>query len=274
MLAKISRMVMPALLAAIATSIFTTTAGAQVQTSTDTSAAGAATSTVKTERGEVVYVSGNDLVVRAEDGSIRHFPNVPDSVRVTVDGQQLSVHELKVGMKVQRTITTTTTPKLVTTVKSVKGKVWHVTPPNTVILTLEDNKNQEFKIPKGQKFDINGQMVDAWGLRPGMVITATKIVEVPEEVVTQQRKLTGSMPPAPETPPANQPLLVATKPSTAVPTTQSAAAEPAPAPVAAAKKLPKTASNLPLVGLLGLLSLILSLGLKFFRGTFSTRSLS
>ena len=268
---QIKTMLLPALVATVFATVFVANAGAQVQTSTDTSTAGAATSTTKTERGEVVYVSGNDLVVRAEDGSIRHFPNVPDSVRITVDGQQLSVHDLKVGMKVQRTITTTTTPKMVTTVKTVTGKIWHVTPPLTVILTLEDGKNQQFTIPKGQKFVVNGETMDAFGLRPGMVITATKIVEVPEEVVTQQRKLSGTMPPPPAAPPADQPLLVATSAPKAVP-----AAAPAPTQVASApapKKLPKTGSILPLIGLLGLFSLIVSLGIKIFRESFANRFL-
>src|SRR5271166_541581 len=98
MLTHMKRVVMPALFAAIAATVFATAVGAQVQTSTDTPAAGTATQTSKVERGEVVYVSGNDLVVKTDDGQIRHFPNVPDSVRITVDGQQLSVHDLKVGM--------------------------------------------------------------------------------------------------------------------------------------------------------------------------------
>ena len=270
MLSKMKCVVMPAVFAAISATIFAAAVGAQVQTSTDTTAAGTATQTSKTERGEVVYVSGNDLVVKTDDGQIRHFPNVPDSVRITVDGQQLSVHDLKVGMKVQRTITTTTTPQMITTVKTVTGKVWHVTPPNSVILTLEDGKNQEFKIPNNQKFVVNGQTLDAFGLRRGMVITATKIVEVPEEVVTQQRKITGTMPPPPPSPPADQPLLVATsspKPAPAADTTTEVATAQSP------KKLPKTGSPIPLIGLLGLVSLLLSLGIRIFRATFATRFL-
>jgi LPXTG-motif cell wall-anchored protein len=270
MLSKMKCVVMPAMFAAISATVFAAAVGAQVQTSTDTTAAGTATQTSKVERGEVVYVSGNDLVVKTDDGQIRHFPNVPDSVRITVDGQQLSVHDLKVGMKVQRTITTTTTPQLITTVKTVKGKVWHVSPPNSVILTLEDGKNQEFKIPNNQKFVVNGETLDAFGLRPGMVITATKIVEVPENVVTQQRKITGTMPPAPPSPPADQPLLVATSspkpaPAPAADTTTEVATAQPPA------KLPKTGSPVPLIGLLGLVSLMLSLGIRIFRGMFATR---
>ena len=56
------------------------------------------------------------------------------------------------------------------------GKVWHVNPPNTVILTLEDGTNQSFNIPKGQKFNIDGQTVDAFHLKKGMKVSATKVV--------------------------------------------------------------------------------------------------
>src|SRR5580700_6560042 len=175
---------------------FATSMSAQVQTETSTTAH---TPTVVTqvESGEVVTVSGNDLVVKMADGTIRHFANVPESARATVDGQQMGIHDLKPGMKLQRTITTTTTPKTITTVQSVTGKVWHVSPPNSVILTLEDRTNQSFKIPKGQKFTIDGQEVDAFGLRKGMVVTATKIVEVPEVVVSQRKYVSGTIPEAP-----------------------------------------------------------------------------
>ena len=63
---------------------------------------GPASRNVQVERGEVVYVSGNDLVVRMENGEVRHFPNIPESARATVDGKQLSIHELKPGMKLER----------------------------------------------------------------------------------------------------------------------------------------------------------------------------
>lgn len=225
---------------------------AQVQTQTTTTTHQASVET-KVDRAEVVHVSGNDLVVKMEDGTIRHIPNVPESARVTVDGQQLGIHDLKVGMKLQRTITTTTTPKTITTVQSVSGKVWHVNPPSSVILTLQDGKNQQFKIPKDQKFNVDGQMVDAWGLKKGMNISATKVVEVPVTEVEQQRQLTGSMPPPPPAPPADEPILIAS-------------AEPMPAaPAAAPEKLPKTGSELPLVGLLGLFSLLSGLSVRAFR---------
>ena len=229
---------------------------AQVQTQTTTTA-GQPTVQAQIDRAEVVTVSGNDLIVKMEDGTIRHFANVPESARVTVDGQQLGIHDLKPGMKLQRTITTTTTPKTITTVQTVTGKVWHINPPSSVILTLEDGTNQQFKIPKDQKFNVDGQMVDAWGLKKGMKVSATKVVEQPTTEIEHQRKLTGSMPPPPPAPAADAPILVAV--NTPPPTPAAATAPAAPA------EPPKTGSFLPLFGLLGMLFLVSALGLRVFR---------
>jgi hypothetical protein len=96
---------------------------AQVQTDTFTTT-GQPNTEVKVDRGTVVLVDGNDLVVKAEDGHLRHFANVPESARATVDGQELGIHDLKPGMTLERTITTTTTPHMITTVKHVTGTVW------------------------------------------------------------------------------------------------------------------------------------------------------
>jgi len=234
---------------------FTVGLSAQVQTQTSTTK-GAHTQEVTVERGEVVYVMGNDLVVKMEDGTIRHVANVPESVRVTVDGQQLGIHDLKPGMKLQRTITVTKTPTVVTTVKTVTGKVWQVQPPSHVILTLEDGTNEQFKIPNNQKFNIDGQMKDAWGLKKGMKISATKVVEEPVDGYDRHTKLAGTMPPPPPPPPpVDVPILVAEN-------------TPPPAPAASPAELPKTGSILPLIGLLGGLSLLSSLGLKVIRSTF------
>lgn len=231
------------------------TSNAQVKTQTTTES-GPAQQDVTVERGEVVYVSGNDLVVRMEDGEMRHFPNVPESARITVDGKELGIHDLKPGMKLERTTVKTTTPQTIKTVQTVTGKVWQVSPPNSVILTLEDGTNQRFTIPKGQKFNVDGQETDAFGLKKGMKVSATKIVEEPQTVVAEERKVTGTMPPPPA-PPADVPILIAV---VAVPVAPAAPAAAGPSP-----ELPKTASPLPLIGLLGILALASSLALRVIR---------
>jgi hypothetical protein len=197
---------------------------------------------------------GNDLMVKMEDGTIRHFPDIPDSARVTVNGQQLSLHDLKPGMKLQRTITTTTTPRTVTTVQTVTGIVWHVSPPLSVILTMDNGQNQSFKIPKDQKFEVNGEMVDAFGLKKGMKVTATKITEAPETIVAQQKTVTGTMPTPPAPPPPHTPILIVEESPTAADAPPAATTVPAPPPPAETPAVPtetptRTRSYTWLIGL-------------------------
>jgi LPXTG-motif cell wall-anchored protein len=253
------RRVSPGLAAATVCVALGVSTNAQVQTRT-TPTAGQAETRATVDRATVVSVDGNDLIVKMDDGTIRHFPDVPESARATVNGEQLGIHDLKPGMRLERTITATTTPMTITTVQTVTGKVWHVSPPSTVILTLQDGTNQSFKIPKGQQFNISGKMMDAWGLRKGMQVTASKVVESTETQIANQRRITGTMPPPPPPPPADAPILIAKSEPVAPP----AAASPEEAPALPAQ-LPKTGSSLPLVGLLGMLSMLAGLGLRAAR---------
>jgi RNase P/RNase MRP subunit p29 len=255
---RIAKSISKSMLAGLAFLAIALPSYAQVKTETQVQK-GAATRQVKVERGEVVYVSGNNLVVKAEDGTLRHFDNVPENVTVTVDGQQLNIHQIKVGMKLERQTVTTTVPKTITTIKTVTGTVFYVQAPNSVILTMANGKNQQFKIPKGQKFTINGQQLDAFGLKKGMKVDAQQVTEVPITEVALQVNRTGSMPPPPPAPAADVPILIASAPAHEAAPVEADAPEPAPT------KLPKTASNLPLVGLLGALSLILGLAIKTAR---------
>jgi hypothetical protein len=238
---------------------FTAPAGAQVQTQTTTTS-GAPTHEVTVESGEVVAVKGNDLFVKMDDGSLRDFPNVPASASVTVDGRQLGIQDLKPGMKLQRTTVRTTTPRTVTTIETVTGKVWHVTPPASVILTLENGENQKFKIPSGQKFMVNGVETDAWGLKKGMTVTATRVTETPGTHVSHQQQVVGTMP-------TDAPVLIATSQPTAAPAAEGTPTEQTSAgtTTTASAQLPKTASDWPLIGLLGLMLIAVSIGWRFLR---------
>ncbi len=235
---------------------------------------GTPTSTTSVEKGEVLYVSGNDMIVKMDTGEVRHM-NVPDTARATVDGKELSVHDLKPGMKLQRTITTTTTPKTVTAVRTIQGTVWAVIPPSNLILSFPEGGNKQYNVPKDQKFVIDGKTYTAFELRKGMKVGATVVSESTENVVSETRRATGTAPvaAAPPPPPPATPVYVGVllievaAPATPPPTTASlapsptarASAEPAP------KALPKTASSLPLVGLLGLLLCTASLGIRMLR---------
>jgi hypothetical protein len=243
---------------------FTLGLGAQVETKT-AATEGHTTYVTNVERGEVVAVSGDDLIVKMSDGSMRNIEDVPESARVTVDGKQLGLHDLQPGMKLERTITTATTPMTITTVQSVRGKVWHINPPLTIILTLENGQNQQFKIPKDQKFNVDGQMLDAWGVRKGMTVTATKIVQEPAVVMTHQKTVTGqAAPKAAEVqpiPPPDVPILIAEGSEVPVPA-PTATTEPGATPAAGTEPAatPEAASHFSTMWLIVLLGLLVLAG--------------
>jgi LPXTG-motif cell wall-anchored protein len=119
---------------------------------------------------------------------------------------------------------------------------------------LDNGENQQFNIPAGQKFTVDGQETDAFGLKKGMIISATKIVEEPVTVMEQQSKITGQMPPPPQAPQADLPLLIAAgKPPTL-------AEEAKNEPPKTEKELPQTGSELPFLLLLGSSLALLGIG--------------
>jgi hypothetical protein len=105
-------------------------------------------------------------------------------------------------------------------------------------------------------------MVDSFSLKKGMQVTATKIVEVPMSVTTQQKAVSGTMPIP--TPTAEAPLLVAEGEPTAAPPE----ATEAPAPV---KTSPTTTvSYLRVIALGVILLLVVWFAARFLRGKSST----
>jgi hypothetical protein len=153
---------------------------------------GASTSTTQTVRGTVVQVEGNTLVVKMASGDIREF-NPPDSRKFIVDGQELSIHDLKPGTKLIAKMVTTQTSVIDRTTTVGQGKVWYVAPPN-VILTLPNGENRQYKVKDDYKFIVGGKPATVFDLRKGMTVSAEKIVEVPHVEMATDTTVTGTAP--------------------------------------------------------------------------------
>jgi hypothetical protein len=201
---------------------------------------------------EIVSVDGNKVVVKGQKGA--QEITVPDDFRLTVDGKPVTVRELKPGMKGTATITTTTTttPVHVTEVRNAKvmqkvGNSIIVRGPKGMQMFSEGDATK-----RGVKIMRDGQPIAFTDLNVGDTLTATIITEGPAQVMTQ-RQVDAAMSSAPAAAGAGAPA--------AAPTTGAGAAAPAaggPSP-AAGRRLPKTASPLPLLGLLGAGSSIVGL---------------
>lgn len=208
------------------------------------------------KNAEIVYVEGNNLVLKLDNGKVEHLI-VPFDEKFNIDGKEVTVSELQAGTKLTQTVTTTSTPHYVTTVRNLKGRVWHVNAPGSVIVTLPDNKNVLYKVPSHAKFTIGGKPKTIFDLKKGMTIDATIVTDEPKTVVEMSKSNVGQAP-APQLPPLLGVLLI----QRAAPQIEEVATN-----VSAdhADTLPETASQLPLFGLLGLLSLASSLSLGAVR---------
>ena len=218
--------------------------------------------TTETKKFQVIAVDGNQLVVRLPEGT-REL-TVPGDFRFNVDGKMLSVHELKPGMAGTATITTRTTVVPVTVTEVKNGTVVQATGSNIIVKTEEGFKSfSQGDIDKrGIKIMRGGKPAQISDFRTDDRLTATIITTKPPRVLTE-KEVQATL--AQSGADAGTPGAAAT-PS---PPTSPGTAAPAEAGVATAgsapRKLPKTASPLPILGFAGLALLLAGLGLTVAR---------
>jgi hypothetical protein len=225
-------------------------------------AAAQQTSTTETKTFEVISVEGNHLVVRLPEGT-REI-TVPEDFRFTVSGKQVSVHELKPGMTGTATITTRTTLKPVTVTEVKNGRVEKVVGSTIIVRTDKD-------VRMFTQSDVDKLSVSQ--LKDGDNLTATIITEKPPQRLTE-REVQATITGAPQQPAASSVTFSESRPASPAPvdsrprataTPAPAAHSPQAAPPPAPTRLPRTASPLPLVGLMGVSSLALGVGLTIQR---------
>jgi hypothetical protein len=221
--------------------------------------------------GTVIYGSTDQLVVKMADGTVKVYP-VPAGRTVNINGKEVGPADLKPGTKLTQTIVTTSTPRNVQSVRTVKGTVMNVMAP-WVTVRLADGNVKRYKAPADMKFNVEGNPnATVFDLRQGMKLTAQIHTTTPEVEVSQRASVAGVAPPAPKpvVVPARPPevaLLIEEVETTPAPPPVAKAAPPAdptPAPAAPAA-LPKTASPLPLIGIAGALLAAAGAALRYRR---------
>jgi hypothetical protein len=226
-----------------------------------TALASAQVTSTETRSFEVVAVHGNDLVVKTPEGT-REL-TVPADFRFTVDGRQVPVQDLKPGMTGTATITTRTTMTPVTVTQIKEGTVAQVSGNGIVVRTDEGLRSftQSDLDKRAIKIVREGKPAKVSDFRTGDRLTATIITSLPPATVTEREVQAVLSAPAPPLPTAAATVGAEAPSLPAVATTGSAPVQ-APAPV---QELPKTASPLPLVGLVGLASLAIGAALAIRR---------
>src|SRR5262245_25102898 len=181
------------IVAVACTAVGIATGAAAQATQTKQSLPGAAKVTTTQLTGEVAFVQGDYLIVRMiPSGDYRLFQLRPGKT-ATIDGVVMPLNKVRPGTTLTAYVTVTERPVVDRTITSLKGTVWQASP-KTVILTLENGENRQYDVPPGLKFDVDGQMKEAMELRPGMKISATKVVESPRTEITESNVVTGTGP--------------------------------------------------------------------------------
>ena len=225
------------------------------------------TTSSETKAFEVLAVNGNSLVVRLPEGT-REL-TVADDFRFVVDGQSLSVRQLQAGMRGTATITTRTTVTPVTVTEVRNGTVLQAAA-GTIVVRTGDNEVKRFSQSdvdkRGVQIMRDGRPAQVSDFREGDRLSATIITSKPPEITTErevQANLARAATPPPAAPAPTPAPVAAAPPPPPPPSLESPALSPAPATVA--RRLPKTASSWPFVGLASVVWLAIGLGLTTIR---------
>ena len=227
-------------------------------------AAAQQSTTTETKNFTVISVDGSQLVVRLPEGTKEI--TVPEDFRFTVNGQPMSVHELKPGMSGTAVITTTTTVKPVTVTEVRNATVEQVSGSSIIVRGQEGYRvfTQGEVDKRNIKIVKDGQPVGLSDLHKGDQLTATIVTAQPPTVLTE-RQVQATLAKEPEK--ASTPPISAKQaaPSTASAAAVTATSAPAAAPAPAHTTLPKTASPLPLLGLIGIALVAIAVALRTAR---------
>jgi hypothetical protein len=252
---KASRTSLLAILALTIAGLVQLTASAQEKNAPTT------TKTQSEVHFEVIAVQGNTVTVKTQERGA-HDVTVDDSFRFTVDGQPVSVHDLKPGMKGTATVTTTTTMTPVVVTEVHNGRVERVSGNSIIVSTPNGFRmfTEQDAAKRGAAIIRNGQPADFTSLRAGDVLTATVVTEHAPKVMTKSQVDAAMASPTPATPsaaatgapPAHAtPVHPAPAPSDTHAQTGTSGTEGAMSASTPHKKLPKTASEFPAIGLAG-----------------------
>jgi hypothetical protein len=168
-------------------------ASAQATQTKETVPGGPAKVVTEEVKGEVVATGSNWLIAKSLTGTYKVYSVKPER-RFIVDGASKTLGQLQAGTFLTAHVTTTETPVIKRTTTLTKGKVFWSSP-TSVIVTHENGENKQYAVPSGFKFDVEGRQLEAMELRPGMNLTATKIVEEPMTVISKDAVVTGTAPP-------------------------------------------------------------------------------
>jgi len=164
------------------------------ETTTSTSKPTSVTRVVKIDSAQVVYVSGDDVVLKDSRGRLRLLA-LPAGTPLIVDGKPTALKDLTPGTTLAHVQAGTRIELQVTTVTQVDGTITQVTPPKWVTLRLDDGTVKRYEIPAEATFQVNGATATAFDLRKGQKLSATAVTTGGVNTTSHKAAIVGDTPP-------------------------------------------------------------------------------
>jgi hypothetical protein len=179
---------------------------------------------------EVLAVYGDKVLVKEANGDNEY--TVPEGFKWQLDGQPITIDQLRPGMKVSAVITDKVTTRQVKLTRVASATVMQIAPGGIVVKNAKGElRSYNFKDSSGNdiRFIRDHKEMSLRNVKQGERLTGTIVTTLPPQMISQREVEAKAVAPAPA---------------------------PAPVEVAAATPpvLPRTASPLPLLGLIAALS--------------------
>ena len=184
----------PILSIAVATAIALSACVAAAQeTTTQTTMPKSVRGTVTLDTAQVVYASGDDVVLKTADGRLRLL-DLPPGTSLTVDGKPAKVSDLTAGSTVTNLKAKTRVESEVTTVTQINGTVTSKSGP-FVTLRLDDGTSKIYRVPNHATFTVDGREAKYADLTKNMKISATVVKTEGLSTISNKAAMVGQTPP-------------------------------------------------------------------------------
>ncbi len=174
------------------------------QTTTTTTQPQGIQKTVDIDIAHVIYVSGDNVVLKNSDGSLQLLAMAPGTT-IPIDGKPVATRDLKPGTQISHVHVNSVQQSTVTEVTQIDGTVLRVLMPNSVILRLGDGTVNRYTIPAHATFQTDGREIRSSDLRRGMRVSATVVRTSGMDTHSRQTTVSGN---AVVTPPQSGTLLI------------------------------------------------------------------
>ncbi len=155
---------------------------------------------VTIDTAQVLYVSGDDAVLKMPDGSLQLFELSPGT-SLTIDGKPGTAADLKPGMTLSHAKLNTRTQADVTTVTEINGTILDKNGRN-LTLRLDDGTAKIYNVPYHATFNVDGKESSYDNVTKGSKISATVVKT--ESMTTESSKSAAVA----QTPPQQGTLLI------------------------------------------------------------------